>query len=67
MVIYEVDLDGKDSVIRKGSLTAGESLLAGEVEDREVAFLMIERHLLKELKTVISKIREVRQLKRQGY
>lgn len=67
MIVYNVDCDGKDSVISREVLAPNDTILPYEVEDREVAYLMVERHLEKELKEVIAKLREVRKLNREGY
>ena len=67
MIVYNVDCDGKDSIISREELEPNDTILPYEVEDREVAYLMLERHLEKELKAVINKLREVRKLNRQGY
>lgn len=63
MIVYQVELEGKDSSISSVELSAGEKPFDFEYINKNTAFITLEEHLKEELRSLVRKIREVRQKK----
>ena len=63
MIVYSVNLEGKDSNVRVENLSKSEAPFDYEYTDKEAAFIALENHLKGELKSIINKIREIRHKK----